>query len=237
MTTLSSSCTIDKKRAISTKVWLPHPKFTVFYGAALYKFLLLAWKLLELLIQYCITVYSINWRKFAVSPTTSSRVGLYGEGNAGRAMSQAWRAMGDHRFGMREFPGSNPGGSPLAFGKSQFQMRDYLHHVEVGLDFKNLHVQVVQNQMLWCAIYKVFLSEGLRYYLLVTVLTVSWWRILKDSKSFLLTIWSLNLWSASCLATFDDDTWLGFALFNKSKSKSYRRSKFPYQLARDSPWQ
>ncbi len=52
------------------------------------------------------------------SPTTSSPVGLYGYGNAGRAASQAWRAMGDHGFGVREVPGSNPGGTPIFEGIS-----------------------------------------------------------------------------------------------------------------------
>ncbi len=48
--------------------------------------------------------------KIVLSPTMSSLVGLYGY--AGRAASQAWRAMGDHGFGVREVPGSNPGGNP-----------------------------------------------------------------------------------------------------------------------------
>ncbi len=50
-------------------------------------------------------------KKIVLSPTTSSPVGLYGYGNAGRAASQAWRAMGDRGFGVREVPGSNPGGN------------------------------------------------------------------------------------------------------------------------------
>ncbi len=40
----------------------------------------------------------------------SSPVGLYGYGNAGRAASQAWRAMSDYGFGVREVTGSKPGG-------------------------------------------------------------------------------------------------------------------------------
>ena len=63
-----------------------------------------------------------NMKKIVPSPTTSSPVGLYGYGNAGRAASQAWRAMGDHGFGVREVPGSNPGGNPH-FLRCQFQMR------------------------------------------------------------------------------------------------------------------
>ncbi len=42
----------------------------------------------------------------------SPPVGLYGYGNAGRAVSQAWGAMGDHGFGVREL-GSKPRGNPL----------------------------------------------------------------------------------------------------------------------------
>ena len=34
-------------------------------------------------------------------------------GNAGRAASQVRRAMGDHRFGVREVTDSKPGGTPL----------------------------------------------------------------------------------------------------------------------------
>ncbi len=49
-------------------------------------------------------------KKIVLRSTTSSPVGLYGYGNAGRAASQAWRAMGDHGFGVREVLGSNPGG-------------------------------------------------------------------------------------------------------------------------------
>ncbi len=41
-----------------------------------------------------------NMKKIVLSPTMSSPVGLYGYGNAGRAASQGWRAMGDHRFGV-----------------------------------------------------------------------------------------------------------------------------------------
>ena len=54
-----------------------------------------------------------NMKKIVLSPTTSSSVGLYGYGNAGRAALQVWCAMGDHRFGVREVPGSNPGGTPI----------------------------------------------------------------------------------------------------------------------------
>ncbi len=34
----------------------------------------------------------------------------------GRAASQVWRAMGDHGFGVRKVPGSNPGGNPIFEG-------------------------------------------------------------------------------------------------------------------------
>ena len=47
-------------------------------------------------------------KKIVISPTTSPPVGLYRYGNAGRAASQVWRVMGDHRFGVREVPGSKP---------------------------------------------------------------------------------------------------------------------------------
>ncbi len=57
-------------------------------------------------------------KKIVVSPTTSSPVGLYGYGNAGWAASHVWRAMGDHRFGVREVPGSIPGGTPIFEGVS-----------------------------------------------------------------------------------------------------------------------
>ena len=39
-------------------------------------------------------------------------IGLYGYRNAGQAVSQVWFAMGNHGFGVREVPGSNPGGEP-----------------------------------------------------------------------------------------------------------------------------
>ncbi len=54
-------------------------------------------------------------KKIVVSPTTSSPVDLYGYGNAGRAASQAWRAMGDHGFGVREVTDSKweGGGLPV----------------------------------------------------------------------------------------------------------------------------
>ncbi len=42
----------------------------------------------------------------------SPAVGLYGYGNAGRAALQVWRAIGEHRFGVREVPGSKPRGNP-----------------------------------------------------------------------------------------------------------------------------
>ncbi len=71
----------------------------------------------ELTKAHCIT-----WRKLFLSPTTSSQVGLYGYGNAGSAASQVWRATGDHRFGVQEVPGSNPGGNPH-FWRCQFQMK------------------------------------------------------------------------------------------------------------------
>ena len=51
-------------------------------------------------------------KKIVLSLTASSPVGLYGYGNAGQAASQAWRAMGDHRFEVQEVTGSNPRGNP-----------------------------------------------------------------------------------------------------------------------------
>ena len=54
-----------------------------------------------------------NMKKIVLSPTTSSPVGLYGYGNAGRAASQVWRAMGDRGFGVRDVLGSNPRGTPF----------------------------------------------------------------------------------------------------------------------------
>ncbi len=50
-------------------------------------------------------VHCYNMKKIVLSLTTSSPVGLYGYGNAGQAASQVWRAMGDHRFGVREVLG------------------------------------------------------------------------------------------------------------------------------------
>ncbi len=57
-------------------------------------------------------------KKIVLSPTTSSPVGLYGYGNAGRAASQAWRGMGGDGFGVREVTGSNPGVTPIFEGVS-----------------------------------------------------------------------------------------------------------------------
>ena len=53
-----------------------------------------------------------NMKIIVLSPTTSSLLGQYGYGNAGRAALQVWRAMGDHGFGVREVPGSNLRGNP-----------------------------------------------------------------------------------------------------------------------------
>ena len=55
--------------------------------------------------------YNMKKIVLVLSPTMSSPVGLHGNGNAGRAASQVWRAMDDHWFGVREIPGSNPGGN------------------------------------------------------------------------------------------------------------------------------
>ena len=70
------------------------------------------------LTQQELTKAHYNMKKIVLSRTMSSLVGLYGYGNAGRAVSQVWRAMGDHRFGVREVPGSNPGGTPIFEGVS-----------------------------------------------------------------------------------------------------------------------
>ncbi len=66
------------------------------------------------LTQQSLTILSsmYNMKKIVLSPTTSSPVGLYGYGNAGRAASQACRAMDDPGFGVREVPGSNPEWNP-----------------------------------------------------------------------------------------------------------------------------
>ena len=54
-----------------------------------------------------------NMKKIVLSPTTSSPIGLYGYGNAGRAASsQAWHALGDHGFGLRGV-GFKSQGNPL----------------------------------------------------------------------------------------------------------------------------
>ena len=64
---------------------------------------------LKTLTQQALTkAHCYNMKKIVLSPTSSSPVGLYGYGNAGQAASQVWRAMGDHRFGVREVQGSNP---------------------------------------------------------------------------------------------------------------------------------
>ena len=52
-------------------------------------------------------------KKIVQNPTTSSLVGLYGYGNAGRAAPQVWRAMGDHGFGVREVEVQIPGRTPF----------------------------------------------------------------------------------------------------------------------------
>ena len=48
-------------------------------------------------------------KEIVYSPTMSSIIALHGLGNADRAASSAWRAMGDDGFGVREVRGSNPG--------------------------------------------------------------------------------------------------------------------------------
>ena len=68
---------------------------------------------LELTKAHCITC-----RKIVLSPTTSSPVGLYGYGNAGRAASQVWLGMGVQGIGVRGVPGSIPGGTGLLWGVS-----------------------------------------------------------------------------------------------------------------------
>ena len=78
-------------------------------------------------------------KKIVLSPTTSSPVGLYGFGNAGWAASQAWHAMGNHRFGVREVPSSNPGGEPPFLKVSVSNEIGYKH--EVGLGLITMHVE------------------------------------------------------------------------------------------------
>ena len=69
------------------------------------------------------TVY-YNIKKIVLSPTTSSLVELYGYGNAGRAASRAWRAMGDQGFGVREVTVSKSGGTaPFSKVSVQYRMR------------------------------------------------------------------------------------------------------------------
>ena len=57
----------------------------------------------------------------------------------GRAASQAWRAMGDDEFGVREVTGSNPGGNPIFAGVS-IECDRLKHHVQLGLE----------KYMCWC---------------------------------------------------------------------------------------
>ncbi len=59
-----------------------------------------------------------NMKAIVPSLTVSSTVGLYVYGNAGQAASQTWCAMSNHRFGLQEVRGSNPGGTPLFRGVS-----------------------------------------------------------------------------------------------------------------------
>ena len=59
-------------------------------------------------------------KKIILSPSMSPTVALYGYGNAGWAVSQAWLDMGDHGFGVQEVMGSNPKGGVKSWSGDPF---------------------------------------------------------------------------------------------------------------------